>query len=295
LLKDDNLGLGAKRGSERAENFGLAGLESILGRLNGKEEEVKKEEAWREDIERRGWVAQKYGSMNFVSGGFLVGDKIERKIKREVEVKVEVKEEELSAEETKPKKRRRDTSAEDVKEESAEEEPKLKRKKKNKDLPDQATAEEEVEKAERKKSKKEKKDKKDKKDKSKSKKSTDSEPEPTPLSSTTNPEPVTSKAQRKAEKRARKEEKKAKKALKKAAKEAAESSSSDSDTETPTISSAPTTGTSTPSGPAVAPRGYQAVRSRYIRQKKLASMDPQALREVCHIILSLLKLSSPHG
>jgi Pin2-interacting protein X1 len=296
LLKDDNLGLGAKRGSERAENFGLAGLESILGRLNGKEEEVKKEEARREDIERRGWVAQKYGSMNFVSGGFLVGDKIERKIKREVEVKVEIKEEELSAEETKPKKRRRDMSADDVKEESAEEEPKLKRKKKSKDLPDQATAEEEVDKAERKKSKKEKKDKKDKKDKSKSKKSTDSEPEPTPLSSTTNPEPVTSKAQRKAEKRARKEEKKAKKALKKAAKEAAESSSSsDSDTETPTISSAPTTGTSTPSGPAVAPRGYQAVRSRYIRQKKLASMDPQALREVCHIILSLLKLSSPHG
>ncbi|OAG00354.1 uncharacterized protein CC84DRAFT_1263342 [Paraphaeosphaeria sporulosa] len=277
FLKDDNLGLGAKRGSERAENFGLAGFASILGRLNGKEEEVKKEEERQEKIQQRAYVYKKFGMMNFVSGGYLVGDKIEKGVKKEVEVKVEVKFEPASSDnevtEKKSKKRKR-SGEEDVKKED-EEEPKLKRKKKSVSLREEAAKEDAALEATSK-WKKDKKEKKDKKSKSVSE---------TPA---TDSEPLTDKARRKAEKRARKEEKKLKKALKKAAKEAAKSnpttedpsSESESEEESTPASSVPTTGTSTPSGLTYNPRGMHAVRQRYIRQKKMASMDPQALKEI---------------
>jgi Pin2-interacting protein X1 len=292
LLKDDTLGLGAKRGSERAENFGLAGLESILGRLNGREADVKKEEERRVEVERRGWVARKYGFMNFVSGGFLVGDKIEKKADVKVEVKEEVKEvkikveEESDSGEKKSKKRKRDREADgEVKQEDAGEQPSLKRKRKSGNLRDEAAEKEE----EGRKSKKEK-------EKKKSKKSESASMEPSDSPAATSEEPLSDKAKRKAEKRARKEERKLKKALKKAAKEAARSnkeaesdssSSEDEETETPTTTSAPTTGTSTPVGLAFGSGARHAVRARYIRQKKMASMDPQALKEVCYPLLEL--------
>lgn len=299
FLKDDNLGLGAKRGSERAENFGLAGLESVLGRLNGKEEEVKKEEERREKIEQRAYVYRKFGFMNFVSGGYLVGDKIEKSIKKEVEVKVEIKSEpessEIEVNEKKSKKRKRSNDNEEVKEETTEEPPKLKRKKKSMNLREEAAKEEEAS-VSVSKSKKEKKDKKDKKKSSSDHSSADSSTET----------PVSDKARRKAEKRARKEEKKLKKALKKAAKEAARSNpttndpSSESEEEesttvsSPAVSSVPTTGTSTPvssaSGLTFNAGGRHAVRQRYIRQKKMASMDPQALKEVCYVTRSLFQI-----
>jgi Pin2-interacting protein X1 len=271
FLKDDNLGLGAKRGSERAENFGLAGFASILGRLNGKEEEVKKEEERQEKIQQRAYVYQKFGMMNFVSGGYLVGDKIEKGVKKEIEVKLEVKSEPESSDsevvEKKSKKRKRSGEGE-VKQE--EEEPKLKRKKKSVSLREEAAKEDAALEAASKL-------KKDKKSKSASE---------TPA---TDSEPLSDKARRKAEKRARKEEKKLKKALKKAAKEAAKSnlttedtsSESEEEEESTPASSVPASGISTPSGLTYNPRGMHAVRQRYIRQKKMASMDPQALKEVC--------------
>ncbi|CAA9962216.1 hypothetical protein CFE70_005622 [Pyrenophora teres f. teres 0-1] len=274
LLKDDNLGLGAKRGSERAENFGLAGLESILGRLNGKEAEVKKEEERREEIEKRAFVYRKYGMMNFVSGGFLVGDKITKKsdIKKEVEIKTEIKSEPESDDgrvDKKSKKRKH--------EERTEDEPKLKRKKKSVDLRDES------------KDKKSKKDKKKEKSR-KSKRSSSSDSEASSNDAAA-PEPATDKARRKAEKKARKEEKRAKKALKKAAKKAAKSkdnsdeSSSESETEEDaqtTISTVPVAATSThvPAGLAYNPRGMHAVRAKWIRQKKAATMDAQAMKEI---------------
>ncbi|KAJ4344541.1 telomerase inhibitor [Didymosphaeria variabile] len=282
LLKDDNLGLGAKRGSERAENFGLAGFASILGRLNGKEEEVKKEQERQEKIAQRAYVYQKFGMMNFVSGGFLVGDKIEKGVKREIEVKVEVKSEPESSDseavEKKSKKRKRSSEDEVKLEEQSGDEPELKRKKKSMNLREEAAKEDAALKSSSK-SKKEKKDKKDKKDK-KSKSASDT--------LATDSEPLSDKARRKAEKRARKEEKKLKKALKKAAKEAAKSSpttedpssGSEEEVESTSASSVPTSGTATPSGLTYNPRGMHAVRQRYIRQKKMASMDPQALKEV---------------
>lgn len=282
FLKDDNLGLGAKRGSERAENFGLAGLESILGRLNGREEEVKKEEARREEIEKRAYVFRKFGSMNFISGGFLVGDKLVPR----AEVKLESSEpkikEEPDSDNESSKKRKRDAT--DASEGSSEQ--KLKRKKKSMDLRDEADKQDKKTKKD-KKDKKEKKEKKDKSSKKIKKEKASSDPEPmsddapTPAS---DPEPLTDKARRKAEKKARKEEKKLKKALKKAAKEAkkskdsADDSSSESDDDDTTPSSSvPATGTSTPS---FVPRGVQTARHRHIMMKKRASMDPQALKEV---------------
>ncbi|EDU45496.1 G-patch domain containing protein [Pyrenophora tritici-repentis] len=276
LLKDDNLGLGAKRGSERAENFGLAGLESILGRLNGKEAEVKKEEERREEIEKRAFVYRKYGMMNFVSGGFLVGDKITKKsdIKKEVEIKSEIKSEPESDDGAVDKKRKKRKH-----EERTEDEPKLKRKKKSIDLRDESK---EV------KDKKSKKGKKDKSRKSKRSASSDSEAS---SNDAVAPEPVTDKARRKAEKKARKQEKRAKKALKKAAKRAAKSkdnsddSSSESEAEEDvptTISTVPVAATSTPvpAGLAYNPRGMHAVRAKWIRQKKAATMDAQAMKEI---------------
>lgn len=286
FLKDDNLGLGAKRGSERAENFGLAGLESILGRLNGREEEVKKEEARREEIEKRAYVYRKFGSMNFISGGFLVGDKLVPRSEVKLESSEPKIKEEPDSDNESSKKRKRD--AVDASEEGSGEQ-KLKRKKKSMDLREEADKQDKKDKK-AKKDKKDKKEKKEKKDKSskkikKEKASSDPEPmsddAPTPAS---DPEPLTDKARRKAEKKARKEEKKLKKALKKAAKEAkkskdsADDSSSDSDDDDTTPSSSvPATGTSTPS---FVPRGVQTARHRHIMMKKRASMDPQALKEV---------------
>ncbi|KAF2710470.1 hypothetical protein K504DRAFT_476429 [Pleomassaria siparia CBS 279.74] len=276
LLKEDTLGLGAKRGSGKAENFGLTELESVLGRLNGREADVKKEEERRLDIERRGFVAQKYGFMNFVSGGFLVGDKIEKSLKSEkdVDVKVEVKDEEVEVDMVTIKERKRKRSGD------ADDEPKLKRKKKSMNLRaaigEEETAEETCSKV---RSKKDKKDKKEKKEKKRS-------------SASTSEEPLSDKAKRKAaraERRARKEEKRQTKALKKAAKaarsksnSASSSESSDDEEKATTSTTAPTTGASTPITATLAfgAGGRHAHRRKYIQHKTMAGMDPQMLREV---------------
>lgn len=79
LLREDNLGLGAKVGGKaNAESFGLNTLAGIFGRLNGKSDgEIQKQQDSLRDAELRTYQAQKYGFMNFVRGGVLVGDRIE--------------------------------------------------------------------------------------------------------------------------------------------------------------------------------------------------------------------------
>lgn len=78
MLKEDNLGLGASVGGRNAETFGLSMFSGLLGRLNGKEEAVlEKEQSQRRDVELANFQGRKYGSMNFVSAGYLVGDKIQ--------------------------------------------------------------------------------------------------------------------------------------------------------------------------------------------------------------------------
>ena len=79
LLREDNLGLGAKVGGKsNAETFGLTTLSGIFGRLNGKSEaEVQKKQEDLRDAGLRSYQATRYGFMNFVRGGLLVGDKME--------------------------------------------------------------------------------------------------------------------------------------------------------------------------------------------------------------------------
>ncbi|KAK6431964.1 telomerase inhibitor [Oleoguttula sp. CCFEE 5521] len=75
LLREDNAGLGAKRGGESKETFGLKGLEGIFGRLNGREE--AKVDEMVEGKKRDAMLRVRYGGvMGFVSGGFLVGDRL---------------------------------------------------------------------------------------------------------------------------------------------------------------------------------------------------------------------------
>ena len=77
-MREDNLGLGAKIGKGNAETFGLSLFSGVLGRLNGKSDvEVQKQQSALRDAELRTYQAQKYGLMNFVSGGVLVGDMIQ--------------------------------------------------------------------------------------------------------------------------------------------------------------------------------------------------------------------------
>ncbi|OQU96138.1 G-patch domain-containing protein [Cladophialophora immunda] len=78
LFKDDNLGLGARRksGKEAVENqkVGLDAFQGLLGRLNGKSEEVlKQEEKKVEDRKLEMYARGRWGGMIFVRGGVLVG------------------------------------------------------------------------------------------------------------------------------------------------------------------------------------------------------------------------------
>ena len=78
-MKDDNLGLGAKKGSGQAEGecTGMDAFQGLLGRLNGKSEiAIQQEHKTRKDLQRDLYVDRRWGAMNFVPGGLLVGDQI---------------------------------------------------------------------------------------------------------------------------------------------------------------------------------------------------------------------------
>lgn len=88
VLKDDNLGIGAKKGSgvNQGECVGLDVFQTLLGRLNSTdEEEYVKEQNRREDLKRAIYTEQKWGTIRFVHGGFLIGDKIQDLIDGEKE------------------------------------------------------------------------------------------------------------------------------------------------------------------------------------------------------------------
>lgn len=87
-IKDDNLGLGAKIGSGvgHGECTGLDAFKNLLGRLNGKDEdELAKEQQSRDDLKRAIYTERRWGSIRFVQGGFLIGDKIQHLIDGEAE------------------------------------------------------------------------------------------------------------------------------------------------------------------------------------------------------------------
>lgn len=78
-VKDGTLGVGASRGQADTEKTGLGSFQDLLGRLNGKTEaQVVREEKARKELGCRSYVAQRFGSANFVKAGYLVGDRMEK-------------------------------------------------------------------------------------------------------------------------------------------------------------------------------------------------------------------------
>lgn len=100
VLKDNNLGLGAKQGGGD-ECTGLFDFQHLLGRLNGKAEDVLEAElVAREDVKRSAYLHRKLGTIRFVRGGFLVGDVLKEEIDAEESAKSDVEMTTSSAEET---------------------------------------------------------------------------------------------------------------------------------------------------------------------------------------------------
>jgi len=306
MLKDNQLGLGAKLGGNSAETFGLSLFSGILGRLNGKTDvQVEREQRAQKDVELALYQSRKLGNITFISAGFLVGDRIER---AEIVTKEDMEktrsaasapnagvdgQSEIASHGTKRKRTGAKTESRDsTSESSASSEdddetgppahkPK-KTKKQSKTEPSEVEREqgEEAEAAKTKKrTNKSKKDDK-KKHKSSSTSNTGSE----------NDQRAAAKKLRKAERRAEKEERRKKKEARRAAKSASASASAPAPasasasasttpaTSTSTTPAAPASGASTPQpAPFV---GRHAVRQRYIAAKGRAHLDPQALKEV---------------
>lgn len=88
VLKDDNMGLGAKR-NQGDECVGLDAFQELLGRLNGKSEESLDEaRKKREEAKVNKYLHRKLGTVRFVFAGYLVGDKVQAladELKREEE------------------------------------------------------------------------------------------------------------------------------------------------------------------------------------------------------------------
>ncbi|KAL2165909.1 hypothetical protein VTG60DRAFT_3600 [Thermothelomyces hinnuleus] len=84
-LKDDTLGLGAKR-NNGDECTGLDAFQDLLGRLNGKSDDtLETERKAREEVKLNLYMARKFGPMRFVKGGWLVGDQVKEALGDEVE------------------------------------------------------------------------------------------------------------------------------------------------------------------------------------------------------------------
>jgi len=117
VLKDDNLGLGAKQGGGD-QCTGLDAFQHLLGRLNGKAEDVLEAELIaREDVKRSIYLERKIGTIRFVKGGWLVGDILKEEVEGEGSSKSDVEMTTSSAEETtkseKSKKRKAERDAEE--------------------------------------------------------------------------------------------------------------------------------------------------------------------------------------
>ncbi|WPH03831.1 protein pxr1 [Acrodontium crateriforme] len=279
LLREDNLGIGAQVGGNgRAETFGLATLSGIFGRLNGKTDgEVQKQQEGLRDAELRSYQGMKYGHMNFVYGGLLVGDKMEEGLMKDLARASKKRKAEEGVEEEGQKTLKRKKGEENLRAEAEDEE-----------SASSSSSSDESERTLKKKAKKEKKDRKEKKRQATTSSDSDDETEdakrlrkearrkakrdaagqdsPAEKSKESKDE----KARRKAEKHARKEEKRKRKEEKRRLKSEKTSANSTS------ASNTPVTGNSTP----LFGGSRHAVRQRYIQQKRLASMDPQALKEI---------------
>lgn len=310
VLKDDMLGLGAKR-NNGDECTGLDAFQHLLGRLNGKTEEaLETEQRARDDLKLNLYLDRKVGMIRFVPGGFLVGDVVKEKLDGDSAdpsdnaaqaAYKEPAEESTEAEPTEKKSKKRKAERDN----DRDQEKARKREKKSKRRKTECDAETDSENPKDKKKKKDKKDKKEKKSnkpkedsneveleppvaaKSKSKRKKDKDQEADAESSDERDTSVDD-AKKAKEKKAKKEkkEKKEKKKREKAASES-EGESQESTSEKKRRKEGSTqdeSGISTPSGsgystPVTTSTRYLA-RSRFIAQKKMAFADSAALNQV---------------
>ncbi|KAF9879726.1 g-patch domain-containing protein [Colletotrichum karsti] len=275
-LKDDMLGLGFKQArDDRVTGMDVFG--DLLSRLNGKSTEaINKDRQTRAALQTTLYCDNKFGPMRFVSGGLLVGEEIKKESEEEPkkeEDKDDVKMEDIPAAEAsgkKSKKRKAEESSDDSSESSEDEKARKKRRKeekKDKKRKSKAAKEDASDDTQENTDKKAKKDKK--KDKKKADKDSDADSSDDKASKKKRRKEKSESEETDADKAARKEEKRRRKEEKRAKKEAARESSS-----TPATST-PASGTSTP-----VLRGHHAVRSRWIAQKRMATMDDKALNQI---------------
>ncbi|KAH0605053.1 uncharacterized protein H6S33_005035 [Morchella sextelata] len=300
VLKDDNLGIGCNKRQREDECVGLDGLQSLLGRLNGKgNDELEKEAETRDKLRRDVIVGERYG-MRFVRGETYVSSDIDTLLKKiklegekeaEVKVKVEVKEEEeLGEKKRKSKKEAKVKKETKVKKEESESEPemaaipitpsdesssvRIKKEKKEKTKREKSSSKSESATPvpgddSDSKSKKRKRTDEDSTEKNKDKKDRVSK-------KSKNGETHEQRKERRTKEKKAREARRAEKKDKKKKKSKSSSSDSDSseDESTPAAS-----GTATPSGYS-ALVGRQAVRHRFIAAKRSAVMDAKALNEI---------------
>ncbi|KAI1408912.1 hypothetical protein F5Y13DRAFT_171556 [Hypoxylon sp. FL1857] len=311
LMKDDTLGLGAKpKHKQNTECTGLDVFKDLLGRLNGKSEEtIEKERQVRSGIKTNLYVERKYGLMNFVSGGLLVGDQMKGLTSTKVESLVSVKEEDekkpvIALEDAtdqpakKPKKEKKSKKRKAEESDStdgANSVPEKKRKKRSKDegsQEDSATSVE-AEEPSKKKSKKSKRreeelvelaepEKKKKSKKSKKNSEREAENDGTP---TVSEDTQVEKSKSKKDKKEKKEKKKSKKQKQSDASESSTEAAISTSTSTPALVATPQdSGVSTPTGTGTStPQGLSArhyARSRHIASKRMAMADMAALNQI---------------
>ncbi|KAK0728971.1 hypothetical protein B0T21DRAFT_370046 [Apiosordaria backusii] len=304
VLKDDTLGLGAKR-NNGDECTGLFDFQHLLGRLNGKSEEALESELKkREDMKLNSYLERRLGTIRFVRGGWLVGDVLkeepqEAADKPEVngapESSRESTEESAETEPSEPPSKKRKAEQDTDKDE---EKARKKEKKSRKRITESDAETDSADSKERKKNKKSKKRKVD---------SVESDAEPTKSKKSSKREKKkeysveevdTSAEDAKKTKKDKKKDKKDKREKKeKKEKKKKDKSASDSDVETGDSSSkekkrrkeesatpAAESGVSTPTGsgystPVTTTSRYLA-RSRFIAQKKMAFTDSTALNQI---------------
>jgi len=275
-LREDNSGLGVKKGSGQAAGVctGLDAFQAMLGRLNGKgEEALEREQRSRDDLRRAMHVERKGWLLNFVRGETLVGDDVLR-LKQELDgVKLGKAQEES---------KRSQIKTEEVEERVVkieEGEP--------------AIAMDAIKQEGRStKDRKEKKLKRRRRDGESAETSpghflaSESIKQESGVEDSSSESEKTRKASRKEEKVMRREEREAKRKRKQTRSAAREHKEGSNLSGTPVLLPPEAEaefvryGTSAPVK-AVSSGGRHHVRQRYIRQKRAAMMDPQALKEVC--------------
>lgn len=322
VLKDDNLGLGAKR-NNGDECTGLDAFQHLLGRLNGKSEEVlESERKAREDVKLNLYVERKLGTIRFVHGGWLVGDELKEiptEEKTDSQPSFKPESAAVSADETegsksdkkKSKKRRADEEGD---EEETKKTSKKEKKSKRRKMDAQTGAVDADDTSAESKAERKRKPKKQKFETGEG----DTESVPTPLSEAeTSVAETKEKPKEKKDKKSKKDkrEKKEKRRRKEASEETGEdtevdkkerkkkkkqksepSKASDNEKASAPVMVALGSGVPTPSGsgystPITGSSRYLA-RSRFITQKKLAFTDTTALNQVSQI--SVFKQSNRH-